>query len=405
MPDVVPTPSTSTAPMQPVAGSGSTAAGGPEVAGRGRVTAIDVLRGACIVSMTTAHLASGSWPWQLTHAAVVIDGGVGFVLLSGLVVGITQRRTVVTEGVLAGQRKLLRRTGVIYGGHLALCLVGFLAVAADPGRAGEYVSVHTLGGPLPATLATLTLQVNPYYTSILSLYVMLLLLAVGAVGALARWGPIPVFIGGFALYLAGWLWPEVFTFAARPGVASPVNWATWQLLFLGALLIGWQWTASWVRRALRSRVVLAVMVVVLASGAAAGWVLERWADRATTTSAWGRVVLALLTEGALAPGAIVVAVAAALVGYRVVQFLLGPLAKRYAAPVLVPLALIGRQSLDCYLILGVVVILLPSVLRYPPASVSGVAVTAAVLLSMAAWCLLRDRLGTIAEHPAGQSSR
>src|SRR4051812_42249003 len=64
----------------------------PDVGGRNR--AIDMLRGLCIVSMTTAHLAAGSWPWQVFHVAVLVDGAVGFVLLSGIVLGITQHRNV-----------------------------------------------------------------------------------------------------------------------------------------------------------------------------------------------------------------------------------------------------------------------------------------------------------------------
>jgi hypothetical protein len=64
------------------------------VAGGGRDRAIDVLRGLCIVSMTTAHLAAGSRPWQVFHLGTFVDGAVGFGFLSGLVLGMTQRRTI-----------------------------------------------------------------------------------------------------------------------------------------------------------------------------------------------------------------------------------------------------------------------------------------------------------------------
>ena len=60
----------------------------------GRDRAIDLLRGLCIVSMTTAHLAAGSWPWRVFHIGTFIDGAVGFVFLSGLVLGITQSGTI-----------------------------------------------------------------------------------------------------------------------------------------------------------------------------------------------------------------------------------------------------------------------------------------------------------------------
>jgi len=218
-----------------------------------RDRALDVVRGLCIVSMCTAHLAAGSWPYQVAHAAVWVDGAVGFVMLSGVVVGMVQRSTIDRSGLAAGQRKLLRRSAVIYAANLALCLVAFVVVALDPSRAGPYPSVEALGGGMSAVVATLTLQINPHYTSILSLYVVLLLLTTGAVGAPQR-RRAPVLIGAsLALYVAGRIWPAVFTFPVQPGVPGVVNWSTWQLMFAGALLIGWYWREPAVRWALTSR--------------------------------------------------------------------------------------------------------------------------------------------------------
>ncbi|HEY4991119.1 MAG TPA: OpgC domain-containing protein [Nakamurella sp.] len=350
-----------------------------------RDPAIDVLRGLCIVSMTTAHLAAGSWPWQIAHAAVFVDGAVGFVLLSGVVVGMTQRRTIDRAGLPTGQRRLLRRTGVIYLANLVLCLAGTLLVAIDPARAqGIYAGIDTLGGPLSAAVATLTLQVNPYYTSILSLYVVLLLLAIGAVAGLARRRPGTVVAGSLALYVAGWLWPTVFTFTSRPGVPGAVNWATWQLLFVAALLVGWYWRAAPMRHAVFGRVLPRVGAVVVLVAAVIGWVVIRG-----TGSPWREVVTQVFSEGSLAPATIVMAFAAVLVGYRVCRLLV-----RVAGWLAAPIARIGRHSLDCYLILSLVVIAAPSVLRYGPSSPTAVGVTVAVLVVMLGWCLLRDLLAT-----------
>ena len=235
---------------------------------------------------------------------------------------------------------------------------------------------------MSAVIATLTLQVNPRATSILSLFVVLLLLTTGAVAALQR-RRVPVLIGAsLALYVAGRVWPEVFTFPLQPGVPGAVNWASWQLMFAGALLIGWYWNAPAVRWALASRRMLAAAVVLVAVGAAIGWTVGLGSP-----DLWRAPVDWVFSEGTLGPGTILLAFAAGLVAYRACRFLV-----RVAGPVVSPIGRIGRRSLDCYLILSVTVIVAPSVYRYSPTGLLAVAVTLAVLIVMWGWCLFRDVL-------------
>jgi hypothetical protein len=349
----------------------------------GRDRAIDLLRGFCIVSMTTAHLAAGSWPWRVFHIGTFIDGAVGFVFLSGLVLGITQRKAIVRGGLLAGQRKLLRRTAMIYVANFALCLLAFATVAVDPERESTYPSVDTLGGPLPAALASLSLRFSPHFTSILSLYVVLLLLALVAVVGLRFRRPSLVITGSVLLYVAGYLWPALFTFSVQPGVPGPVNWATWQLLFMVALVVGWHWQSARIRWALTSRGLFWLAASLVLGLSVLGWRITHGAR-----PDWATAVFRAFTEGTLAPGTIVMAFAAVLVGYRVCRRLV-----RVAWPGVSPIARIGRRSLDCYLILSTAVIVLPSVYAYPPAGIVAVGVAFDVLALMFLWCLLRDRRG------------
>ncbi|MET0965920.1 MAG: OpgC domain-containing protein [Nakamurella sp.] len=362
---------------------------------RSRDQAIDVLRGLCIISMTTAHLAAGSWPYAAFHVAVLVDGAVGFVLLSGVVLGITQRRTIDRAGLAAGQRRLWRRVGVIYAANLALCLVAVAVVAGDPVRTTEIFHVGALGEPGSVTVSLLTMQLNPHYTSILSLYVVLLLLSAAAVVALAHRAAWIVVAGSFGLYIAGYLWPAVFTFPLYPGVAGAVNWATWQPLFMAGLLTGWYWWGPSIRRVLASRAVLVGCTALVLFTATLGWVL-------TTGSAapWKSAVALLFTEGKLGPGTIVMALAAVLVGYRVCRRLTA-----IAWRVLSPIARIGRHSLDCYLILSVVVLVLPGIFRYEPAGLVGVGVTFDILVLMFGWCLLRDWLARRSDGAPSGSNR
>jgi hypothetical protein len=348
-----------------------------------RDLAIDLLRGLCIVSMSTAHLADGSWPWRVFHIGTFVDGAVGFVFLSGLMLGITHRRTIERGGLRAGQRKMLRRTVLIYAANLGICVLAFATTAVDPARESTYPSVDTLGGVLPAAFASLTLRFTPYYTSVLSLYVVLLLIAFLAVIGLRLRRPVLVLAGSVLLYAASYYWPGPFLFSLEPGMPGHLNWGTWQLLFITALVIGWHWHSERVRWLLTSRLLLWFAAFVVLVGALLGWRLTHG-----TRPEWAAPVFWLFTEAVLGPGTIVMAFAAVLVGYRVCRRVV-----RVAFPVVSPIARIGRRSLDCYLILSITVIVLPCVYRYPPDGIVAVGVTFDVLVVMFLWCLLRDRRG------------
>jgi uncharacterized membrane protein YeiB len=121
--------------------------------------------------------------------------------------------------------------------------------------------------------------------------------------------------------------------------------------------------------------------LVVATGTL-GWVITRG-----SAAPWKSSVAQAFTEGKLAPGTIVMAFAAVLVGYRACRFLV-----TVAYPVLSPIARIGRHSLDCYLILSVAVLVLPSIYRYQPDGIVAVRVTFDILLVMFGWSVLRDWL-------------
>jgi len=145
-----------------------------------------------------------------------------------------------------------------------------------------------------------------------------------------------------------------------------------------------------------SRPLLWLAAVVVAGLSVLGWRMSRGPQ-----PAWPTMLTWAFTNGTLAPGTILMAFAAMLLGYRVSRLVV-----RAAFPTASPVARIGRRSLDCYLILSTVVIVLPSVYVYPPPGVVAVAVASTVLVLMFLWCLLRDRAGLTdravipAEHEA-----
>lgn len=349
---------------------------------RSRDVAIDVIRGLCIVSMAFAHLALGSLGWQITHAAVWIDGAEGFVFLSGLVLGITQRRVVDGAGPKVAAVKLLKRARLVYFGHLALALLAILMVQVSVERATYYSGLDQLGGPLPALASLLLLRVNPVDASILSLYVVMMLLALGAIWLLRR-GAWPVVAGvSLMLFGAGTMFPSPFVLPSAPGHQVGVNWATWQLLFLLALCIGWNWTAAGVQRLRSSRVLL-----LCCSAAVALLVLvARMASRGAP-AVWKSTLAGFFTDANLGIGRVVLGVAALVVLYH-----LAGLALRHLPVMVAPLATLGRRSLDCYLILSCVVLCVPAYFTYRHDLGGANLVVLAVLAACWGWCSMRDRV-------------
>jgi hypothetical protein len=365
--------------------------GAPPTARR-RIVAFDVLRGLCIVSMTTAHLAAGSLPYEVLHAAVWIDGAVGFVFLSGLVLGVVQR-SHADRPVGQVARILLRRAGLIYLAHLFLVLVA-LILALDPARTSTLaprplVAVGELGGIGPTVWAAVTLRISPPLASILSLYVVCLLLAVPAVLALRRsWWP-AVLGGSLVLYAVGYVVGEgstalprsTFTFPQFPGTPGAVNWACWQLLFLVGLTLGWSWRKDAVQASVRNSRVIAAAAVALAVLIALGYAVTEG-----TAASWRTTVQALFLEGRLGLGTIVMALLAFLVLRPAADWLQSGLPMLAA-----PFARLGRHALDCYLILSTVVLLTPSVFRLDGTSLLATLYAFDVLLVCWVWCLIRDR--------------
>jgi hypothetical protein len=344
---------------------------------RRRDLTIDVLRAFCIVSMTTAHVASGSFAYAATHALLWFDGAMGFVLLAGLVIGIVHRRTAERAGFAASRTKAWRRAGVVYLAHLAICALAFL-VAMDPIQDARYAGVGDFGAWWQALLATLTLQVNPMNASILSLYVILLLLTPIATWALLRGKPWILAAMSVALYIAGQIAPAAFTLQRMPGHEGLINWATWQALYFAALALGWHWKS--VRGLLRRRSTwVSLLLVAAVVGAVARVRLRIFPDVQLPLLDW------FVDDGTLGLGTILLA-------FIVMGGLYGALAPLCEAVprVAAEVGRIGRRSLDCYVILCVFVLVVPLFWRPDARSLEAVAYAAGVLAVMWLWCRIRD---------------
>lgn len=288
----------------------------------GRWVAIDVVRGCAIVSMVVSHLHGDGAFYRFTHLQAGFDGASGFVLLSGLVLGMVQHRRLGREGLPAVQLRTARRLGLLYASQVGLGLLALLVIPAfrEPAEAD----------PRGAVLGVLALRVAPSAGNILRMYVVFFLLAIPVYVLLAAGRTAVALLSSLAVYLAGaYAGPAYTTFSGAAG-GQGFSWAGWQLLFFSALALGWHW------RRLDARAFLSRRRWQVLAGTALGLVATRLAYP---------YVPALFAKSVFAPGRILVAY----LGLAFLVVLVDLLLERLPGWPLRPLAALGRRSLDCYL--------------------------------------------------------
>jgi hypothetical protein len=340
----------------------------------GREATVDIIRGLCIVSMVFAHVAKEGYGFKLTHYLIWYDGAMGFVLLSGLIVGIVQRNAIQRGTLRDGQLKALRRARLVYMAHLALVALSLLVAVALPLGGVLYASVEDMGGWWQNLVASLLLQVNPPRAAILSLYVVLLLITVIASFLAVRKLWIIFGVGVIGLFALGHLFPVVFTLQRSPGVFGEINWATWQALYFIAFAVGWNWKT--IRPRLDTWAVWAVAAVTTV-----GIVVFARSLPAQKPE----IIDSLFGSGQMGIGTVVLAFAFIAASFPIVGWL-----GRKVPDVTGVLSRVGRRSLDCYIILCVLVLVVPSVIDYDRGSIAAELGAVAVLAVMWGWCRVRD---------------
>ncbi|GAC1543563.1 MAG: hypothetical protein NVS3B12_32090 [Acidimicrobiales bacterium] len=314
---------------------------------------LDAMRGIFILSMTAGHLASGTDVDRWAHPLVWVDGAAGFVLFSGLVLGMQQQRMGERSGPASGRSWLVRRAGFIFVVHVALTVTA-LSLRSATGRPAFLPDVDRFGGPLGALVGVVTLRVQPDFCNVLPLYVVLLLVAVGIVELLRRGHPMVCVGLSFALYAAAQVNSHVIFLADLSVGANTWSWGAWQALFVGGMVTGWHW--SRVRETLhafRRPIVATAVGVTTALVVMSNLVASRAWPGATS---W---VDALFAKYELRPGVPVYLAAATVVTYVGLRRLTAWRAGKAATSAL---ARIGSRSLDCFIMLSLVQLFVFSVL-------------------------------------------
>lgn len=339
----------------------------------GRDQAIDLIRGYCIVSMVAAHLAGFSIMSAILHLVPKFDGASGFVLLGGLVLGMVQRRRLVRDGIAAVVRKSLRRLVVIYGAQIFLVIAG-VAAALHGWDNTNFPRMESLS-PADVILHSVTMTLAPPGGDVLRLYVFFLALAVGAYLLLKRGRWIAVMAGSFGLHLVGQYFPELTSFSPFAEQARSAGWAGWQFLFISALVLGWYWkelnVPSWLdRNAIK---ILPTSAGILIFAGACGVLAPDAVDEA------------LFSKYTFSMGRIVVAYAVVASLYLCLRRFLRWFPKTWLRPI----SMIGRRSLDSYVIQALAVVLLTGFMSMEAKSPYGELAVIGTLFASWGWAELR----------------
>ncbi|TQR82666.1 hypothetical protein D8S82_31010 [Mycobacterium hodleri] len=348
----------------------------------GRDRALDAVRGVCICYMALAHVCYESALFRSMSFIPWIDGASGFILISGLVVGILSRRRTEAAGLANAEVRLGHRTALLYASHVALTA---LTVAVSVAAEIEDPTWPDVTDFSPAQVAgwLVTMQINPRYVDILSMYVVLLVLAMVWTPLLHR-GWWPAVAGSSALLYAVALATDWGRFPDQPDGYAYFNTAAWQALFGSAFVVGWYWSRLADR--MRGPAALAVAVGAGLLVAATGLLVR---DTAAGARAFDKADCGV--------GRIALAWAAFVVLYQLLRF-----AVARAPAVVGPLVVIGSRSLACFIALCVIETFLPLLIGSDRATVA--AQTAGVLTVLAMYPVARAR-GTAGDVLTGWRRR
>jgi hypothetical protein len=243
--------------------------------GGGRDLRVDFIRGLVMLVLVVNHFELFSlYAYLVWERIGVVTGAEGFVILSGVVVGMVHRRRVERDGWRAAVWKMWDRAATLYRLNVIvtvsiglLGLVPLWSTAAlttyYDGLADTTTSLYPAAGmPWPSWIAdALLLRFGPHQFQVMGLYVVLLAAAPAALWLLfqKRAG---ILLGlSWILYFASWAHPG-HVFGAMFENAFPV--LAWQLLFVHGMAAGFhrERIGAWMRRPLARRSLLAACGVL-----------------------------------------------------------------------------------------------------------------------------------------------
>lgn len=208
----------------------------PEAAGK-RDLRLDLLRGFCVFVMVADHIGGEpSWLYAITGGGrFFVSAAEGFVLVSGITIGIVYGDLFARRGPREMLAKLLARARLLYTVTVTFTLVfaGLSLVLGDP-----WTRDVTPDRPHRFVLGIFTLHRSYSLTDVLLLYTFLvlfagpLLLLIGR----SRW-PV-VLAASWTLWLGWQLWPQQVQVPWEI-TDGGFPFAAWQVIFTNGLVVGY----------------------------------------------------------------------------------------------------------------------------------------------------------------------
>jgi len=241
---------------------------------------LDFIRGWVMLILVVVHSEFFSlWNLVVWERVGVLSGGEGFVLLSGVVLGMVSRNRIAREGWRSAARKLVDRAFQLYRVQIALIVIVAaltlvplvpiheIATFTDRGSGTEYSMYPAAGTSIIGWIAAiLTLKSGPHQVQVLGLYVCVMLAAPLALGMLAAGRTRALLVLSWIGYFANAAYAKTPT-GAQFEYAFPL--LTWQVLFVHGLAVGFHWTRIHeFFRSRRGRLVFIACVVIAAVCAA-----------------------------------------------------------------------------------------------------------------------------------------
>ncbi|ANY23135.1 OpgC domain-containing protein [Gordonia terrae] len=316
-----------------------------------RDLAIDATRGVAIWSMITAHFAHESTLATPTHAYPYVDGMSAFVMLSGIVLGLVYQRWVARHGLAFAYRRLAKRIVVLYLCQLVIALV---AVAAALAGHRWLTLLLPVDGWADGIRLALTMQYLPSGGNILLLYMVLLISAFGLFPLLRRGWWIWVLAASLGLYVFSLIYsPGWFYLSAYQAAPHIQNVAGWQIMFVPALVIGWNWS-TWKVPEFVDRWLVAIVVVALAVALFFHFGIDH--------GPWAHLEPYVADKLDFRPARAIGAYLAIPAVYGLFRLLL----KWWHHDWLRPLVMTGTRSLDSYVIQAIALVVVPIHIAHRP---------------------------------------
>jgi len=211
---------------------------------------IDFMRGWVMFILVIIHVDVFSvYNFIVWERIGVVSGGEGFVILSGLILGIVNRHKINKSGLTGVIDSTINRGLQIYRVNLLLLVVVFLVALipfldassittfTDHGSGKTYQLFPSAEAPLKEiAYRFLLLKNGSQQTQVLGLYVVLLLLSPLAFFAFSRGRAVEFLALCWILYVVNWAHPSRPT-GAQFEYAFPV--LSWQLTFFHAMAFGY----------------------------------------------------------------------------------------------------------------------------------------------------------------------